>query len=258
MITREVRRFPVDMTGRLSEMLEPRPIEVGTVFAARPDLMWSVSDDGPNARLIAGPLTLDVPHEMRRALEFCLTQNRFTAELLPAPYISAFMDGCLDSERDVTRGGARYDLTGVSMVNSVANLVDSLLVIRKLVFEERRLTVRQLLEAADRDFVGHEEVLDAVRGVEGKWGNGEAEADGLARRVMELLCAETHERSSWKGAPFVVYVISMITHTIDGRLSITSPDGRRAGTPYAASCNPYNVERHGPTGANPGFAPSTP
>jgi formate C-acetyltransferase len=40
----------------------------------------------------------------------------------------------------------------------------------------------------------------------------------------------------------------MTTHTYDGRISIATPDGRLAGKPFAASCNPYNVEDHGPTG----------
>jgi formate C-acetyltransferase len=40
----------------------------------------------------------------------------------------------------------------------------------------------------------------------------------------------------------------MTTHTYDGRISIATPDGRLAGKPYAASCNPYNVEYFGPTG----------
>ena len=47
---------------------------------------------------------------------------------------------------------------------------------------------------------------------------------------------------------FVPFVISMTTHTYDGRISIATPDGRKAATPFAASCNPYNVDRHGPTG----------
>ena len=40
----------------------------------------------------------------------------------------------------------------------------------------------------------------------------------------------------------------MTTHTYDGRISIATPDGRLAARPFAASCNPYNVESHGPTG----------
>lgn len=186
-------------------------------------------------------------HSIEKIVAGSDLRDRLHADHLPAPYISAFMDGCLEKERDVTRGGARYDLAGISMINSIANLVDSLHVIRTLVFEQRRCTISELLGALDNDFVGHEELLATIRGIRGKWGNGSPETDALAHRVMQGLFKETYCHRSFKGAPFVVYVISMITHTIDGRLSIASADSRRAGTPYAASCNPYNVERNGPT-----------
>ncbi len=174
-------------------------------------------------------------------------RDRIHAELLPAPTISAFMQGCLESRRDVTRGGARYDLSGISMINSLANLVDSLYVLKKLVYEQHKFTVRQLLTALDHNFVGYEQIHRAITALEGKWGNGHAETDELARRVAEGLFALTQRYVNERGGPFVVYVISMITHTIDGRLSIATPDGRRAATPFAASCNPYNVEKAGPT-----------
>lgn len=176
-------------------------------------------------------------------------RDRLFAEHLPAPYISAFMDGCTDSLRDVTSGGAVYDLTGVSLINSIANTTDALLVIKHLVFRDRRYTVRRILDAVDADFVGHEDVLAAIRHVEGKWGNGAAESDLLARRLLQGLIAPMASWDTFKGGPVVPYAISMTTHTIDGRLSIASADGRRAATPYAASCNPYNVERAGVTGA---------
>lgn len=171
------------------------------------------------------------------------------AEMLPAPMISAFVDGCIDSAADVTAGGATYDLSGISMINSVANIVDALHVIRTLVFEERRMLLSELMAAVDADFVGFDGVLDAVSAVSGKWGNGDPETDALAARVTGELFAETCQHRSPKGAPFVVYAISMIVHTIDGRLSIASPDGRRLGTPFAASCNPANVESSGVTAA---------
>jgi len=174
-------------------------------------------------------------------------RDRLYAELLPAPSISAFIDGCLENGKDVTEGGGRYDLSGISMICSVANLVDSLYVIKELVFERRWFTLGQLIEAMDADFVGHEEIYRQIRSLQGKWGNGDPEVDRLAHDVMKGLFDETYGLRSTKGGPFVVYVISMITHTVDGRLSVASPDGRRAATPYAASCNPYNVERAGAT-----------
>ena len=72
-------------------------------------------------------------------------RDKYYAEHLPAPCISAFVDGCLDSMKDITAGGARYDLSGISMINSIANLTDSLYVIRKLVFEEKKLELPKLL-----------------------------------------------------------------------------------------------------------------
>lgn len=171
------------------------------------------------------------------------------AELLPTPMISAFVNGCLASEKDITQGGATYDLSGISMINSIANVVDALHVIRTLVFDEERLSLSELLSAVDHDFVGYEDTLAAVQAVPGKWGNGDPATDALAARISGELFAETYKYRSPKGAPFVAYAISMTAHTIDGRLSIASPDGRRMGTPFAAGCNPANVENFGVTGA---------
>lgn len=175
-------------------------------------------------------------------------RDRIYAERSPAPYISAFIDGCLDKKRDVTRGGGKYDLSGISFINSIANVVDSLYVIKKLIFEEKRFTFKQLLGAIDQNFVGYENILRLIQKIEGKWGNGNPEVDELARAVTARLFEETYKYRNFRNGPFVVYVISMTTHTIDGRISIATPDGRRAAKPYAASCNPYNVERCGVTG----------
>lgn len=177
-------------------------------------------------------------------------RDELYAEALPAPMISAFIDGCVQSGRDVTSGGATYDLSGISIINSIANVVDALHVIRTLVYDEGRCTLPELVSAIDDDFIGHEELLEAIDAVPGKWGNGDPSTDALAGRVAgELFEEVVRHRSSPKDAPFVVYAISMIVHTIDGRLSIASPDGRRLGTPFAASCNPANVERSGVTAA---------
>jgi pyruvate-formate lyase len=188
-------------------------------------------------------------HFIKKIVDASNLRDRVMAERLPAPYISAFMDGCLEKGKDVTRGGGKYDLSGISMINSIANLTDSLWVIKKLVFEERAFTLGELVRALDDNFTGHTEIYRRIKKLKGKWGNGNPECDRLAARVMGGLFAETYKYRSFKGGPFVVYVISMITHTFDGRLSIASPDGRAAATPFAASCNPFNVERSGVTAA---------
>jgi len=122
-------------------------------------------------------------------------------------------------------------------------------VIKKLVYESNETTIGKLLEAADNNYIWFEYLHRKIKSLEGKWGNGDPEVDGLAREVMGRLFEMTYKHRTWAGGPFVAYIISMITHTIDGRLSIAGLDGRKAATPYAASCNPYNVERQGVTAA---------
>lgn len=176
-------------------------------------------------------------------------RDRVYAENLPAPMISAFIDGCLEKRKDVTAGGAKYDLSGISFINSIANVVDSLHVIKKLVFDSGEITLEELLSAVDGNFAGNEKLHARIKSLDGKWGNGNPETDEIARRISTALFGETYKYKAFRGGVFVPYVISMTTHTIEGRISPATPDGRLAALPYAASCNPYNVERNGATGA---------
>ena len=135
------------------------------------------------------------------------------------------------------------------MINSIANMVDSLYVIKKLVYEKGQVTFKKLIEAMDNNYNGYADLHKEIKSLQGKWGNGDPEADQLAHDVMKRLFEITYKYRTYLGGPFVAYIISMITHTIQGRLSIASPDGRTAAKPYAASCNPYNVEKRGVTAA---------
>jgi pyruvate-formate lyase len=158
------------------------------------------------------------------------------------------MRGCLDNKRDVTEGGAIYDLEGILFMNSIANVVDSLYVIKKLVFERKAFGFRQLIEAIDHNFVGYEDIHRMITGLGGKWGNGNQESDGLARDLTKRLFEDTYRYKTFKGGPFAPFINSMTSHTFDGRVSLATPDGRKAAKPYAASCNPYNVDNRGLTG----------
>ncbi len=174
-------------------------------------------------------------------------RDQIYAKYLPAPYISAFIQGCLDSKKDVTQGGAKYDLTGISFINSIANLTDSLYIIKNLIFKEKMITFKDFLDAIDNNYNGYEDLYYKIKKLEGKWGNGYEEVDNLAHSITKNLFNETYNYTSYRGGAYVPYLISMTTHTIDGRISIATPDGRKAAMPYAASCNPYNVEKNGIT-----------
>ena len=192
-------------------------------------------------------LILQAKKQIEMIVQVSNLRDQLFEGYLPAPYISAFIEGCLDSKKDVTQGGAKYDLSGISFINSIANLTDSLYVIKKLVFEEKQITFAELLKAIDKNYKGYEELYRKIMKIKGKWGNGFEEVDELARNITTQLFKETYNYKTYRGGVVIPYMISMTTHTIDGRISIATPDGRLAATPYAASCNPYNVEQNGIT-----------
>ena len=186
---------------------------------------------------------------IKKIVDASIIRDRLYAQHLPAPLISAFMKGCLENKRDITEGGAIYDCEGILFMTSIANTVDSLYVIKKLIFEQKRFTFEELIDAVDNNFSnGYEHVHDLILKLDGKWGNGNPESDDLARKVMGHLFEETYKYKTYRGGFVAPFINSMTTHTYDGRISIATPDGRLAGKPFAASCNPYNVEHHGPTG----------
>ena len=83
MVETEVRAFPIDMRGRLTEVLTPTEIRAETVFGARRDLLWFIERAGEVNRLIAGPLTIDLADDASDAVAFCLSEERYTVGEIP-------------------------------------------------------------------------------------------------------------------------------------------------------------------------------
>jgi formate C-acetyltransferase len=186
---------------------------------------------------------------IKKIVDASTLRDSLYAKYLPAPLISAFMRGCLENKKDIADGGAIYDCEGILFMTSIANTIDSLYVIKKLVFEQKKFSLRELIDAIDNNFSnGYEWIHKLILDLDGKWGNGNPESDELAKKVTSHMFEETYKYRTFKGGFYAPFINSMTTHTYDGRISIATPDGRLAAKPFAASCNPYNVESHGPTG----------
>ena len=186
---------------------------------------------------------------IQKIVEATIIRDKLFAKYFPAPFISTFMRGCFKTKKDVTQGGAFYDAEGILIMNSIANMVDSLYVIKKLIFEQKKFNFKELLEAIDNNFAhDYQTIHKLILDLDGKWGNGNPECDELAQEITTRIFKETYKYKTYKGGVYAPFIISMTSHTYDGRIGIATPDGRLAGKPFAASCNPYNVEKNGPTG----------
>ena len=105
------------------------------------------------------------------------------AERFHNPLISCTIDGCLENARDMTAGGARYSFGAVGG-GGLGTLVDSLATVRALVFEQRVVTMAQLLAALEVNFRGHE-ALRGQLGAGPRFGRDDEAVDALAREVLE-------------------------------------------------------------------------
>ena len=82
-------------------------------------------------------------------------------ELKPLPYLSGFYQDCMDSGKDVTEGGAKYNGTG-PQASGMATCADELSTIKQLVFDEKRVTGAELLQAIRDNWEGHEKLYALV------------------------------------------------------------------------------------------------
>jgi len=116
-----------------------------------------------------------------RIVEGSNLRDRFSPKELPAPMLSPFIDGCMENRKDVTRAARATSSRGSRMINAIANLIDSLLVIKKLVYEQKRLSVKEFVQALDDGFNGHE-IEAEIDAIPASGATGDAETDALPRR----------------------------------------------------------------------------
>lgn len=163
------------------------------------------------------------------------------------PINSMLTAGCLERGRDVTWGGARYDLTSIQCVG-LADAGESLAAVRQLVFEEGRLDLTQLVAILKADFEGHESLRTELDRRRPRFGNGDPSVDGDVQLAADLFAdAVTAHRNS-RGGQYVPGFYSMTCHHGFGRNTGALPNGRRAGKRLSNGLSPVDgADRDGPT-----------
>ncbi len=143
---------------------------------------------------------------------------------------------CIENCRGYTQGGARYNNCNWDAVG-VANLADSLAVLRKLVFEERAMSLDQLAEALRSDWDGHESLRRRILTHYPHFGNDEDDVDEVAAQIVEVLATTLKRRTPFRGGEYTLGTLAGAENMqIEfGRKTGATPDGRHAGEPLADS-----------------------
>ena len=184
---------------------------------------------------------------IRRDFEI-YNQCRLTvAEKNIHPVLSCFVNDCVESGVDIYQGGARYNWIMPSFVG-VANLTDSLYALKTAVYEEKRLTLREMAEICRKDFEGQEVLRQYLLNKLPKYGNDLDEVDRLFQEITDFIVQECRRYIPvFQNAHLVPSVFCWVMHDRFGRETGATPDGRPAWFPLgdgSGACQ--GRERNGP------------
>lgn len=170
-------------------------------------------------------------------------------KIMPVPFVSLFMDDCIKKGRDVTDGGARYNTTGPVGVGT-ATVADSLLAIKKMVYEQKKLTLAEYRDKLAADFKDDELFRQYVLNRIPKFGNDIDEVDELAVRVTNVFFDELEKYKNYRGGDFWPALYSVSAQIALGNATAATPDGRLGGLPLSDGLTPmYGLDVSGPTAA---------
>jgi len=171
------------------------------------------------------------------------------ADIAPLPFESLLVPGCIETCRDVTHGGARYNFTGPVGVGS-ATVGDSLAAVKKFVFDEKCLSLAALNEILDADFAGHEVWRQRFINSAPKFGNDEDSVDELVVSVTNRFFDRVETGQNPRGGGMMPALYSVTAHVGAGKHVGATPDGRNARAPLSDGLSPtYGRDMKGPTAA---------
>ena len=153
--------------------------------------------------------------------------------LKPLPLLSNVMDDCIEKGVDISAGGARRNFTGPQAVG-IGTVGDGLATIKQLVFEEKKVTGKELLDAVRANWVGHEPLLAYVNSDKvHHYGNDDIYADELAAFGLSTYCKHLEHRPTMRGGEFTPGAYSSVANVDLGMSQWASVDGRVAYEPIS-------------------------
>jgi len=169
------------------------------------------------------------------------------AKYAPAPFLSIITDDCIKKGKDYNAGGARYNTNYIQGVG-IGSLADSFATIKHHVFEEKTLSLNELLEHLSTNFEKQEKLRQLFLNKTPKYGNDDAYADDIMVRCFNTFFEAVDGRPNTKGGEYHIDMLPTSCHVYFGSVTGATPDGRQAWLPLSEGISPVQgADRKGPT-----------
>jgi formate C-acetyltransferase len=170
--------------------------------------------------------------------------------IAPVPLLSALIEGCIESRKDMTAGGAKHRTFGM-LAEGAAHAIDSITAIKAVIFEQQQATMAELCDALDCNFEGHAALRHTLLSAP-KYGNDDEAADAVGRAMLEAFTSlvAKHAEAYLATVRFPAGVGTFSWYVGIGEGLGASPDGRGAGEPVSSNFSPaLGRDMHGIPGA---------
>jgi len=186
---------------------------------------------------------------LRDTKEKCDLQDKMLFEKWCDPFGSLVMDGCIAKGVDMYKGGCKFGPMKPVKAVGLATAADSLSAIKKFVYDEKKLTLRQLKDVLDSNFEGHESIRVMLSNGAPCYGNDDPEVDAIARDIFKCFCDAVHDVNKQGIFGYaVVSLFSFLGHIQIGEVVGAMPNGRLRGETLSDTMNPsQGKDISGPT-----------
>lgn len=150
----------------------------------------------------------------------------------PHPLRSCLIEGCLEKGRDYRNGGPVYN-HGQILAEGIADTGDSLYAIKKLVYDEKKYTMSELVEALHADFVGYDKLYHDFKCCD-KFGNDIEEVDVITTRALNRFFTVLKRNNTYRGGVFTGGCSTFNRAAGYGMKTAALPNGKRKGEPLLA------------------------
>ena len=165
---------------------------------------------------------------------------------MPLPIVSATMDGCMESGKDVMYGGAKYNGTGFAGVG-IGTAVDSLVAIKYMVFDKKLCSAREFYDALMADWEGHELLRQRIMKETPHYGNDLDYPDEIAEWMSKVITDKVRSCVGPRGNHWSAGLYPVATHVAWGKMTWATPDGRKTGEPLSDGISPIQcMDTSGP------------
>ncbi|HJP45074.1 MAG: pyruvate formate lyase family protein [Arenicellales bacterium] len=189
--------------------------------------------------------------QVRFLVRHCFIQDRIHASLRPSffasPLQSCLHDLCMEQAVDMQQGQIEGGIApGFWDPIGIGTAIDSLAALKKLVFDEKSISMERILDALDSDF---SDQLTEQRCIHApKFGNNDPYVDNIGSELESFFRSLSHEYTNLSGGKLDVRYVPVTSHVPLGRIVGALPNGRKAHQPLSEGMSPsQGCDRLGPT-----------